>query len=77
MSFGAGFRATIHLACETGYALFANCMDVEGALSKEVEASRNHLVVVDLHNYHNWYSALYGWAAEDLVVIDEVAFMAT
>jgi hypothetical protein len=51
-------------------------MDVGGALLEEVEALHNRLVVGDLYNHHNWYSALHARAAEDLAVIDEVAFMA-
>jgi hypothetical protein len=47
-----------------------------GALSDEVEASCNRLVAGNLHDLHNWYSAMHARAAEDLAVIDEVAFMA-
>jgi hypothetical protein len=72
----AGFEAAVHLARETGCALFGNCVDVGGALSEEVDASCNCLIAGALHDLHNWYSVLHARAAEDLIVLHEVAFMA-
>jgi hypothetical protein len=76
-SFGTGFEAALRLARETGCALFGNCVDVEGALSDGLVASRNRLVAADLHHLRNWYSAVHARAAEDLAVLQEAAFMAT
>jgi hypothetical protein len=75
-SSGAGFEAALRLARETSCALFGNCMDVGGALSDGLEALRNRLVAVDLHDLQNWYSAVHARAAEDLAVLQEAAFMA-
>jgi hypothetical protein len=66
----------MRLTRKTGCALFGNCVDVGGALLEEVKASRNRLVGGDLHDLHNWYSVLHARAAEDLALIDKVAFMA-
>lgn len=75
-SFGAGFEAAVHLACETGCALFGNCVDAGGALSEEVDASRNRLIASDLHDFHSWYSTLHAQAVNDLAILHEGAFMA-
>lgn len=40
-----------------------------------MEASLNRLVAGDLHNLHNYYSALHAWAAKDFAVIKKVAFV--
>jgi hypothetical protein len=46
-------------------------------LSEDVEALCNRLVAGDLHELQNWYSVLHARVAEDLAVIDEVAFVAS
>jgi hypothetical protein len=68
-SSGVGFEATLRLARETSYAVFGNCVDVGGALSDGLEASRNRLVAADLHDLQNWYSVVHAWATEDLAVL--------
>jgi hypothetical protein len=75
-SSGEGFEAALRLARETGCTLFSNCVDVGGALSDGLEASRNRLVAGDLHDLQNWYSVVHARAAEDLAVLQEAAFMA-
>jgi hypothetical protein len=71
----AGFEAALRLTRETGCALIGNCVDMGGALSDGLEASRNRLVATDLRDLQNWNSVVHARAAKDLAVFQEAAFM--